>query len=193
MAHVPWLLAAARGPRDTFGFTTVPSDEREMGTYVGGCCAPTRRHGAPLRDGGSPDRPGRGLHPVSQRRVLGLADGQPLSARRRRARRRGDRRHVARPSAQRTGINTEAKLLMLTHAFETWRVHRVSLVTDARNARSRNAILRLGARFDGILRAARVAVRLHHPRHGRLLHPRWRVARVKARLAARLHQVRIGP
>ena len=61
------------------------------------------------------------------------------------------------PSAQRTGINTEAKLLMLTHAFETWRVHRVSLKTDARNARSRAAILRLGARFDGILRAARVA------------------------------------
>jgi RimJ/RimL family protein N-acetyltransferase len=45
---------------------------------------------------------------------------------------------------------------MLTHAFETWRVHRVSLVTDARNARSREAILRLGARFDGVLRAARI-------------------------------------
>ena len=60
-------------------------------------------------------------------------------------------------SAQRTGINTEAKLLMLIHAFEGWRVHRVSLVTDGRNQRSRNAILRLGARFDGVLRAARVA------------------------------------
>src|SRR5438046_6220849 len=47
---------------------------------------------------------------------------------------------------------------MLTHAFEVWRVHRVSLMTDARNVRSRNAILRLGAKFDGILRAARVAV-----------------------------------
>jgi RimJ/RimL family protein N-acetyltransferase len=61
------------------------------------------------------------------------------------------------PAAQRTGINTEAKLLMLTHAFETWRVHRVSLMTDARNARSRDAILRLGARFDGLMRAARPA------------------------------------
>ena len=60
-------------------------------------------------------------------------------------------------SAQRSAVNTEAKLLMLAHAFEAWRVHRVSLVTDARNARSRNAILRLGARFDGILRAVRVA------------------------------------
>src|SRR5258706_3990191 len=42
--------------------------------------------------------------------------------------------------AQRTGINTEAKLLMLTHAFETWRVHCVRLKTDARNERSRQAI-----------------------------------------------------
>ena len=56
--------------------------------------------------------------------------------------------------AQRTAINTEAKLLMLTHAFETWRVHRVSLMTDARNQRSRNAILRIGAQFDGVIRAA---------------------------------------
>jgi RimJ/RimL family protein N-acetyltransferase len=56
-------------------------------------------------------------------------------------------------SAQRTPVNTEAKVLMLTHAFETWEVHRVSLKTDARNARSRTAIERLGARFDGVLRA----------------------------------------
>jgi RimJ/RimL family protein N-acetyltransferase len=59
--------------------------------------------------------------------------------------------------AQRTRINTEAKLLMLEHAFDRWRVHRVSLMTDARNERSRNAIMRLGARFDGVLRAARPA------------------------------------
>src|SRR5206468_11898621 len=46
------------------------------------------------------------------------------------------------PAAQRTPVNTEGKLLMLTHAFETWRVLRVSLKTDARNARSRAAIER---------------------------------------------------
>jgi N-acetyltransferase len=57
------------------------------------------------------------------------------------------------PGAQRSGINTEAKRLMLEHAFETWRVLRVTLKTDARNARSRNAIERLGAKFDGVLRA----------------------------------------
>jgi len=59
--------------------------------------------------------------------------------------------------AQRTAVNTEAKLLLCTHAFEHWRVRRVSWKTDARNARSRAAILRLGARFDGILRAHRAA------------------------------------
>ena len=55
-------------------------------------------------------------------------------------------------SAQRTGANTEAKLLMLTHAFETWNVQRVDFKTDARHARSRAAIERLGAQFDGIMR-----------------------------------------
>jgi len=60
-------------------------------------------------------------------------------------------------SALRSGINTEAKLLMLGHAFDTWHVHVVRLTTDARNERSRNAIERLGARLDGVIRAARNA------------------------------------
>jgi RimJ/RimL family protein N-acetyltransferase len=57
--------------------------------------------------------------------------------------------------AQRTAVNTEAKLLLCAHAFEVWRVRRVLWKTDARNERSRAAILRLGARFDGVLRAHR--------------------------------------
>jgi N-acetyltransferase len=56
-------------------------------------------------------------------------------------------------SAQRTGINAEAKLLLLTHAFETLRLARVDLKTDARNQRSRQAIGRLGAQFEGVLRS----------------------------------------
>jgi N-acetyltransferase len=55
--------------------------------------------------------------------------------------------------AQRTALNTEAKLLMLSHAFERWNVHRVTIKTDVRNERSRAAIERLGARLDGILRS----------------------------------------
>jgi RimJ/RimL family protein N-acetyltransferase len=55
-------------------------------------------------------------------------------------------------SAQRSGVNTEAKLLLLTHAFETWRCIRVALITDVLNQQSRAAILRLGAKQEGILR-----------------------------------------
>src|SRR5450759_2795788 len=55
-------------------------------------------------------------------------------------------------SAQRTGINVEAKLLLLEHAFETLGVVRVDLKTDARNERCRRAIERLGAQFEGVLR-----------------------------------------
>ena len=60
-------------------------------------------------------------------------------------------------SAIRTGANTEAKLLMLTHAFEVWHVLRVCFHTDARNQRSRAALERIGGQFEGILRAHRMA------------------------------------
>jgi RimJ/RimL family protein N-acetyltransferase len=56
------------------------------------------------------------------------------------------------PRWQRTAVNTEAKYLMLRHAFEVWKCLRVELKTDSRNERSRNAILRLGAKEEGTLR-----------------------------------------
>ena len=56
------------------------------------------------------------------------------------------------PAWQRTVINTEAKYLMLKHAFEVWKCLRVELKTDALNLRSRNAILRIGATEEGTLR-----------------------------------------
>ena len=62
-----------------------------------------------------------------------------------------------RRSAIRTAANTGAKLLMLEHAFETWGVLRVCFHTDVRNERSRRAIERIGGRFEGILRAHRLA------------------------------------
>ena len=52
----------------------------------------------------------------------------------------------------RTFVNTECKLMMLTEAFEVRGVERVTLKTDSLNERSRNAISRLGASFEGILR-----------------------------------------
>jgi N-acetyltransferase len=56
------------------------------------------------------------------------------------------------PQWQRTAVNTEAKYLMLRHAFEIWQCFRVELKTDALNQRSRNAILRIGAKEEGTLR-----------------------------------------
>jgi RimJ/RimL family protein N-acetyltransferase len=56
------------------------------------------------------------------------------------------------PHWQRTAINTEAKLLMLTHAFEVWDCMRVEFKTDANNEQSRNAIRRIGAVEEGVLR-----------------------------------------
>jgi len=56
------------------------------------------------------------------------------------------------PAWQRTGVNTEAKFLMLRHAFEVWKCIRVELKTDALNTKSRNAILRIGAKEEGTLR-----------------------------------------
>jgi RimJ/RimL family protein N-acetyltransferase len=59
-------------------------------------------------------------------------------------------------SAIRTAANTEMKRLMLGHAFEVWEVESVCLHTDARNERSRRAMERIGAQFEGILRAHRL-------------------------------------
>jgi RimJ/RimL family protein N-acetyltransferase len=159
-AHVPALVAAATsGPSDTYAFTWVPRTESAAMAYVDEALR-LHAEGRAL--------PFAALDAVSGRvvgstRYLNVEfwawpPGHPLQ-------RREDVPDVVEigatwlaPDAQRTAINTEAKLLMLTHAFDVWRVHRVSLMTDARNMRSRAAILRLGAKFDGVIRAARVAV-----------------------------------
>ena len=61
-------------------------------------------------------------------------------------------------SAIRTSANTEAKLLLLKLAFEKWKAFRVCFHADMRNLRSRNAIERIGAKFEGVLRSHRLAV-----------------------------------
>jgi RimJ/RimL family protein N-acetyltransferase len=60
-------------------------------------------------------------------------------------------------SAIRTSANTEMKRLMLTFAFETWDVQSVCFHTDVRNERSRRALGRIGARYEGVLHAHRLA------------------------------------
>jgi N-acetyltransferase len=83
------------------------------------------------------------------------------------------------PAWQRTFVNTEAKLLMLRHAFETWKVNRVELKTDALNEKSRNAILRLGAREEGVLRRHIVCQngRLRDTVYYGIIEPEWRAVR----------------
>ena len=61
------------------------------------------------------------------------------------------------PGAMRTAANTEAKLLMLSFAFERWQVLRVCFHTDVRNERSVKAMTRMGGKFEGVLRAHRLA------------------------------------
>jgi N-acetyltransferase len=89
-------------------------------------------------------------------------------------------------SAQRTSVNTEAKLLMMTHAFEVWEVHRVALQTDARNKRSWAAIERIGGQLDGIMRADRPGSddTVRTSARFSIVAVEW--PDVKARLAARL-------
>lgn len=87
------------------------------------------------------------------------------------------------PSAIRTAANSEAKLLMLAHAFENWQVLRVCLHTDERNERSRAAIARIGGRFEGILRAHKLASD-HTPRNSArfsILAGEWPAAKQRLR------------
>jgi len=88
----------------------------------------------------------------------------------------------------RTAANTESKLLMMTHAFEIWKVVRVCFHTDARNERSRAALERIGGKFEGILRAHRLAVDSIPRDSARfsIIPAEWPA--VKSRLEARLNK-----
>jgi len=91
-------------------------------------------------------------------------------------------------SAVRTAANTEAKLLMLTHAFEVWNVLGVCFHTDSRNKRSAAALERIGGKFEGVLRSHRMAAD-YIPRDSlrySILAAEW--PDVKKRLTARLNR-----
>lgn len=154
--HVPALVEAASQDRSTFGFTAVPDGIEEMLNYVQNLLG-SHKVGQDV--------------PFVQRRVN--ADGTlgevvgctrfmnicfPLGR---------TVNGVLVPdeieiggtwlakSAQRTSINTEAKLMLMTHAFDTWEVQRVAICTDERNEQSRRAIERIGGIFEGVLRSDR--------------------------------------
>lgn len=90
------------------------------------------------------------------------------------------------PARQRTVVNTEAKLLMLTHAFEVWKCLRVELKTDANNERSRRAIARIGGVEEGTLRSHMIteAGRRRDTVYFSILDSEWQ--RVKADLTSKL-------
>jgi RimJ/RimL family protein N-acetyltransferase len=93
------------------------------------------------------------------------------------------------PGWQRTAVNTEAKFLMLRHAFEVWGCIRVELKTDGLNQKSRNAILRIGAKEEGTLRRQLVTStgRVRDTVYFSILDSEWPEAktRLEAKLGAR--------
>ena len=156
-SHVPALIAASAGDPELYRWSVVPRGETAVSRYVDTALA-WRAAGTALAFA-----------------TVRLADGKVIGSSR-----FFDIEHWAWPpgharhglttadvceigytwlshEAVRTAANSEAKLLMLNHAFEEWRVLRVCLHTDARNDRSRAAIERIGGRFEGILRAHRLA------------------------------------
>ncbi|MDO8391206.1 MAG: GNAT family protein [Actinomycetota bacterium] len=153
-ALAPALLAAGTRDRSTYGHTAVPDTAEAMTAYIDGLLGDAQRDTAV---------------PFAQVRV---ADDAPV----------GCTRFMnvlwwagrdtpveveiggtwLATDAQRSPINTEAKLLLLRHAFEQWGVFRVAICTDARNERSRAAIERIGGRLEGILRS-------HRPSMGHLV------------------------
>jgi RimJ/RimL family protein N-acetyltransferase len=89
---------------------------------------------------------------------------------------------------QRTAANTEAKYLMLRHAFETWKCLRVEFKTDSLNQRSRAALLRIGAKEEGIFRNHVITWtgRIRHSVYFSIIDSEWPA--VKAELIRRLHR-----
>jgi RimJ/RimL family protein N-acetyltransferase len=144
LADVPALVHAASGDRSTYGWSIVPDSVDQMEVIV-------RRQLA--------DRDQRSAVPFVTRRsdtaeIIGMT--RFLTLRWFFDREFPDAAEIGgtfvTAAAQRTPVNTEAKLLMMAHAFDVWGVRRLDLKTDERNERSRRAIERIGGHFEGVLR-----------------------------------------
>jgi RimJ/RimL family protein N-acetyltransferase len=144
LAYVDDLVVAANEDRATYGFTTVPPSREAMAAQISSLLADAeagRVVAFVQRDAATQRVVGmtryltlRSLAPSAVPYAVEIG-GTWLAA-----------------TAQRTLINTEAKFLLLRFAFDEWKVTRVDLKTDARNERSRAAIERIGASFEGVLR-----------------------------------------
>ena len=151
--HVAGLLAAATGGAELYRWSAVPQDEAHVRAYVETAIA--------ARDSGK-------AMPFA---VVRTADDTVIGSTRfweltwwpwpdGRDRTGPDTCEIGytwlSPNAIRSSANTEMKRLMLTHAFEVWQVSSVALHTDARNQRSRDAMARIGLRYEGVLRSHRL-------------------------------------
>jgi RimJ/RimL family protein N-acetyltransferase len=141
---VAGLVAAASGDRSTFGWSIVPGDVDAMEVVVRRLLAESdQRTAVPFAT-----RRSDTAEIIGMTRFLTLRwyfdrdypDGAEIGG------------TFLTAAAQRTAANTEAKLLMISHAFDVWGVRRLDLKTDERNDRSRRAIERIGAQFEGVLR-----------------------------------------
>jgi RimJ/RimL family protein N-acetyltransferase len=156
--HAARLVDAANEDRSSYAYTTVPATRQAMSRYIEDALSEQSR--GTVVAFSVRERESHRL--VGSTRFLDIDywlpsgerptdDGVPP-----RAVEIGATWYAA--SVQRSAVNTEAKFLLLSHAFESWGVARVSFKTDERNARSRAAIARLGATFEGVRRAHRLGV-----------------------------------
>lgn len=188
LRHVPGLVAAAAVDPSLYGRTTVPQSEPEMRAYVE---AALRARDADAAVPFATVRAGTD-EVIGSTRFFDLEWWPWPVGHAHHGRSTPDVCEIGYTwltrDAIRTAANTEAKLLMLTHAFEVWRTHRVCLHTDERNAVSRAAIERIGARFEGILRGHRMANDFIPRNSARfsILAAEWPNA--KTRLKERLHR-----
>jgi RimJ/RimL family protein N-acetyltransferase len=186
-AHIPHLLAAASGETELFKWTTIPQTLAGMTQYVETALR-WHEEGSALAFATVRCADGAVIGstrffliehwawPAGHERVT--PDGCEIGY------------TWLKREAIRTAANTEAKLLMLDHAFGSLGVQRVCFHTDARNERSRNALLGIGARFEGVLRAHRISSDLKARDSARysILAGEWPA--VRARLEQRLRAPR---
>jgi RimJ/RimL family protein N-acetyltransferase len=184
--HVPALVAAANEDRASFRFSTAPGTEAAMLAWV--------------QDAMTGEDAGRELpfatYSRAHRRIVGSTRFYDLEFWQwppAEPRPRGHHPDAClvgyswlAASVQRTACNTEAKLLMLSHAFEVWETRRVAFRIDSRNERSRSSVERLGARFEGIRRAERLGAdgAVRDSAFYSILTPEW--PQIKQRLVDRL-------
>ncbi len=187
VAHTQDLTAAAEEDRGSYAFTVVPRAS-EVPDYLAAQF----------------QRAGQGLVPFAQiRRADGRAVGCTAYWEPRYWPDRAELRAVEigftwlSASAQGTGINAEAKLLLMSYAFGQLGVARVDFKTDARNQRSRRALQNLGATFEGVLRSWSPSWvpgeegRLRDSAMYSVIASEWSV--VRGRLAGRLARRGAGP